>query len=187
MPGVIIPVKSLRAIVVLAGLATPIRIASAEATRGVLLVPDVSQWCGRRAVLSFSVVNSGSSEIRLTIPPSSLDPDSGTRTWAGEYQLMVGRYGSSRSIGECSATHGGTCWPQTETMILGPGARTSWHIRNVKIQPAKRVQSASLTIKVTVNFPQEEIAEVHRLSWAGAIRISKRASEKTLSGMGAGS
>jgi len=134
------------------------------------LQPEVSEWCGSKGLFMFSVLNSGTAEVALTIRPSFSAPDA--QTWPGEYELRIGDLEFFARLG-CRTLDGAkaTCEPDTRTVILPPGTSRTWQItidRLDKVRWKAAAKWATLSIRVRAKGVGRR-----GLTWSGKLKISQ--------------
>jgi hypothetical protein len=134
---------------------------------GLRLQPEISEWCGSKGLFRFSVLNSGTAEVAMTIRPSFSTPDN--QTWPGDYDLRIGDLEFFGRLG-CRTIDGAraTCEPDARTVILLPGTRTTWQITLDNVPSKAAVRSAKLSIRVRAKGVGRR-----GLIWSGKLTISK--------------
>jgi len=163
------------AVVLLGG--TPANLTKAETVADLRLLPETSHWCGRGATLAFSIVNVANTDAHLWVVPSSPGSSEGSPLWRGGYSFRVGRRLGARSLA-CDATDGGTCVSETQELVLQPGARITWQIKDLNIRPGMRTsQEAQLAVLVRVKATGSGPGSTRRLSWSGGLDMSKAGAE----------
>ena len=159
------------AMVLLGGTAS--NLAWAETLADLRLLPETSHWCGRGATVAFSIVNVTNANVHLWVVPFA-EPSSGDLPlWRGGYSLRVGRRMGGRSL-SCDATDGGSCVAERQEVVLQPGARNTWQIKDLSIRSGRRTsQDAALAVDVRVKVAGSGSGSILRLSWSGGLEISK--------------
>jgi hypothetical protein len=136
------------------------------------LAIETSQWCGRKAIIAFSVVNTGTADEVFFIAPSR-DLDDGSSSWRGGYSLALGREVSGRAV-VCDANHGATCVSETNKVTLKPSGKKTWHVTGVEGWPKhERAQAGGLSIAFRPDVSDNDYANASRLSWSGKLKVSR--------------